>query len=285
MLDIKTRHNYENTIDDFQHITDLAQKLSIENTGREADSWRAEYASYLFAKICRHAISLLKLQFTFSKGTTPDMAHIWDISSIAVLTRSIIDSYYVFYYLSIDECDKSESEFRRDLWKYHGACKRFNLLNGVKFGESKLEEFEKSIVTQKDKIMNSSFYQSISDTDLQRDIRKGKVAILLSNSELSKRAGINQDFYKAYFNYLSAHVHGFPYAFSQLKVFQANNSESLHLVTIMIQVGIGYLCHAVRDFVKLFPDQTQNLDARSKGLVDDWECEFRNFSRSRVEPI
>lgn len=285
MLDRKTRHNYENTIDDFQHITDLARKLSIENTGREVDSWRAEYASYLFAKICGHAISLLKLQFTFSKSTTPDIAHIWDISSIAVLTRSIIDSYYVFYYLSIDECDKSESEFRRDLWNFHGACQRFDMLKHIKFGQSKLKEFEKSILTQKDKIMNSSFYQSISNKDLQRDIRKGKVAILLSNSELSKRAGINQDFYKAYFNYLSAHVHGFPYTFSQLKVFQANDSESLHLVTIMIQVGIGYICHAVRDFVKLFPEQTGNLDARSKRLVDDWECEFRNFNRSGVEAI
>jgi hypothetical protein len=53
----------------------------------------------------------------------------------------------------------------------------------------------------------------------------------------------------------------------------------------MIQVGIGYICHAVRDFIKLFPDQTENLDARSKGLVNDWEFEFRNFNRSGIEAI
>lgn len=277
MLDRKTRQDYQNTIDDFQHITNLAVKLSTETTGREVDSWREEYASYIFVKICMHAISLLKLRFKFPKSTTANIASVWDISSIAVLIRSIIDSYYVFYYISIDKCNKAELEFRRDLWDFHGKYQRFDMLKRIKSKNPKLKELEKYIDIQNAKIVNSSFYKSIPNTRLQRDIRKGKVAVLLSNSELSERAGINPDYYKAEFNFLSAYTHGHPFAFTQLKLFRANDNESLSLVTNILSVGTGYVCHAVRDFVKLFPDQIVNLDARSKRLVDDWEYVFRNF--------
>jgi len=277
MLDRKTRQDYQNTIDDFQYITNLAVKLSTETTGREVDSWREEYASYIFVKICMHAISLLKLRFKFSKSTTANIASVWDISSIAVLIRSIIDSYYVFYYISIDKCNKAELEFRRDLWNFHGKYQRFDMLKRIKSKNPKLKELEKYIDRQKAKIVNSSFYKSIPNTRLQRDIRKGKVAVLLSNSELSERAGINPDYYKAEFNFLSAYTHGHPFAFTQLKLFRANDNESLSLVTNILSVGTGYVCHAVRDFVKLFPDQIVNLDVRSKRLVDDWEYVFRNF--------
>jgi len=279
MLDRKTRQDYQNTIDDFQYITNLAVKLSIETTGREVDSWREEYASYIFAKICMHAISLLKLRLKFPKSTTANIVSVWDISSIAVLIRSIIDSYYVFYYLSIDKCNKAELEFRYDLWNYHGECQRFDMLKRIKSKNPKLKELEKYIGTQKAKIVNSSFYKSIPSTRLQRDIRKGEVAILLSNSKLSERAGISPDYYKAEFNFLSAYIHGHPFAFTQLKLFRANDNESLSFVTNRFQVCTGYVCHAVRDFVKLFPDQIVNLDARSKELVDDWEYVFKNFNR------
>jgi len=278
MLDRKTRQDYQNTIDDFQHITNLVVKLSIETNGREVNSWREEYASYIFAKICMHAISLLKLRFKFPKSTT-NIASVWDISSIAVLIRSIIDSYYVFYYLLIDKCNKAELEFRRDLWDYHGEYQRSDMLKRIKSKNPKLKEIEKYRDTLKAKIVNSSFYKSIPRIDLQRDIRKGKVAILLSNSKLSERAGINPDYYKANFNFLSAYIHGHPFAFTQLKLFRANDNESLSFVTNRFQVCTGYVCHAVRDFVKLFPDQIVNLDARSKRLVDYWECVFRNFNR------
>lgn len=277
MLDRKTRQDYQNTIDDFQHITNLAVKLYIKTTGREVNSWREECASYTFAKICMHAISLLKLRFKFPKSITTSIDSVWDISSIAVLTRSIIDSYYVFYYLSIDKCTKAELEFRRDLWNYHGEYHRFDMLKRIKSKNPKLKELEKYIDTQKAKIVNSSFYKSIPSRDLQRDIKKGKIAILLSNSKLSERAGIDPDFYKAEFNSLSAYTHGHPFAFTQLKLFRVNDNKSLSLVTNIFQICTGYVCYAVRDFVKLFPDQIENLDVRSKGLVDHWVYEFRNF--------
>jgi len=281
VLDTKTKQNYKESIASFEHITNIAIKLSIETTGREVDSWREEYASYIFAKICLHAISLLKLQIRFTKSGATDISNVWDISSIAVLTRSIIDSYYVFYYLAVDECDMSELEFRRNLWEYHGEYQRLNMLNRIKSENPKVKDLEKYIEKLKKKIINNKFYKSISKTHLQQQIRKGNIAILLSNTELSKRAGINPDYYKSNFDYLSAYTHAYPFAHSQLKLFRANDNESLGLVTFIIDLCTGYVCHATADFINLFPDQERNLDRRSKILIDDWRYRFREINKPK----
>jgi len=73
-------------------------------------------------------------------------------------------------------------EFRRDLWDYHGEYQRSDMLKRIKSKNPKLKEIEKYRDTLKAKIVNNSFYKSIPSIGLQRDIRKGKVAILLSNS-------------------------------------------------------------------------------------------------------
>jgi Family of unknown function (DUF5677) len=283
VLDAQYKQDYIDSIGDFNHITNLAAKLSIETTGREVDSWRVAEASYIFGKICTHAISLLKLQLSLPGDNTGTIVDVWDISSIATITRSIIDSYYVCYYLAIDECSKSELEFRRELWNYHGEYQRFDMLKRIKSKNPKFKEIERDIDSQRLKIVNSSFYQTITGTKFKRNIIDGKVAVLLSNTELSKRAGINPDYYKSNFNYLSAYTHAHPYAFSQLKNFRVDDNESLRLVKYIIDLATGYICYAVRDFIKLVPDQKKSVDSKSKNLIDDWEDIFKNIIKPQEE--
>lgn len=268
---------YLQSIADLKHVTDVAVKLSIETHGRTVESWRKQYGSYIFTKLCLHALALLKLKPEAGAPRTGDTRQIWDITSVAVIARAIMDSYYVFFYVAIDTCNESELEFRYRLWNYHGEKQRLDMLKLLKSTNPDVVQLEKEVDALRATLVNSSFYESLT-SDMQRQVRKGKKGILLSNSQLSERANIDPHYYKATFNFLSQYVHAYPFAATQLVKFRADDEDSLGIVKSIIDSSIGYLSHAIRDFIKLIPDQAPKVDQKTKSLIGQWEHTFRNIT-------
>lgn len=58
----ETKEKYLQTVDELEHITGIAWTLSLETTNRKVDSWREQYCSYIFAKLCLHAQAVLYLK-------------------------------------------------------------------------------------------------------------------------------------------------------------------------------------------------------------------------------
>jgi len=274
MSDIKQK--YLSTLDDLEHITGTAMTLSLETQNREVDSRRKQYCSYIFGKLIMHAIAVLLVRPNIERQLDKYESDLWDISSLATLTRAIVDSYYVFFYLGLDQASEDELEFRFHLWDYHGEKQRFDMLKKLKSLDPSMGKLENEVGDLKNKVIQNTFYQSLDPTK-QRKIKKGEIAILYSNSELSDRLGINSDYYKAIYNDLSAYIHGYPYALTQLAVFRSNDDESLHVINTTLKVCVGYVSLAVRDFLEIMPDQDNNVDERAKDLIETWDYVFKNI--------
>ena len=187
-----------------------------------------------------------------------------------------MDSYYVLFYVAIDKCDEKELELRYNLWKYHGEKQRLDMLKLSKSTNPIIVELEKNVDTLKATLVKNSFYESLG-RDTKRQVKEGKKGILLSNTQLSERAGIDPNYYKAKFNFLSQYVHAYPFAATQLTTFRADDEESLVVVKSIIDNSTGYLSYAIRDFIKLVPDQAPKVDQRTKSLIGEWEYIFRNI--------
>lgn len=97
--------------------------------GKSVKSIREEYGLHIFGKISCHAFSVLKLSPQSKYYNLYDNLSINDFNSICTLARALIDTYYVFYYLIVDNITQDEFEFRYTLWLYQGEIKRFELLN------------------------------------------------------------------------------------------------------------------------------------------------------------
>lgn len=268
---------YLESIANLKHVTDVAAKLSMETHGRTVDSWRVQYGSYIFTKLCLHALALLQLRPEVGVPRTANELTVWNIPSVAVIARAIMDSYYVFFYLAIDECTEEELEFRHLLWHYHGEKQRLDMLKLIKSTNPCIVQLKKDVDILKARLVESSFYKSL-DANLQRKIRKGERGVLLSNTQLSKRAGIDPNYYKATFNYLSQYVHTYPFAATQLAIFRADDEESLQVAKSVIDSSTGFLSHAIRDFIRLVPDQASSIDGRTKSLIEQWEYTFTNIT-------
>jgi len=271
---------YKKCIDEFTTLMNVVTTLSNDTHGRQVKSWREEYGSYIFTKLVFHSIALRKI--------VPDLSPenkiiIWDIASIAVLARALIETYYVYYYIAIDEITGDEAEFRYNLWEFHSVTSRLNKLKKIKSKAPEIEGFKKQEHLYRQKLLNDRLFTAQPEKYKGR-ILNGDVAILLSNNELSKRAGIDPDHYKAKYNGLSSYVHTHPYCVSQLAAFHNINADTINLFKTTMDFCTGYLAYAIRDFIKLFPDQICHMNPEINKLVDTWTYIFSNIGTFRRNP-
>lgn len=268
---------YHASLQDFCKLSDLAISISKYTHGREVESWKLEYGSYTFTKICLHTVSLRKILPPMKSNSNNPGYEFWDISSIASLIRSIIDTYYAFYYLSVDERSDEEDLLRKLIWDYHGEKQRLDLLTKIRSSNPAVIELKSYTENLKKKIEENDNFKKLNSNQ-KKQIIKGKVALLLTNSEISARVGIDSNYYKANFNSLSAYTHAHPFAVSQLSNFRAGSNEALNLINSKLQTCTGYICHAVNDMVKLFPDQNTKIDHITFELIEKWKYIFKNFN-------
>lgn len=276
--------NYGQNLNDLEFLFSETFKLSARTTGRQVKTQREEIGSYIFAKIVITIKSILKLlpRSSLAKANDKDF-EFWDISSVNVLTRALIDTYNVFYYLTIDDIPKSERNFRFALWEYHSEVERLKMLELIGSQNQRVQNLRSQINNLKNNLLNNTFYKSLKST-VQKGLKKGEKGIYLTNAEISKRAGIPPSYYRAIYKYLSNYVHTFSFSISQLRIFKAGDSESLHLLKTTIEYCILYTSLAVRDFVKIFPDQGNYLPARARKIILIWQgvpsyIDNRNFPK------
>jgi len=263
-----------------ESLCKTASKLSIATSGREVSTWREAYGSHIFGKICVTGIAILKLLPKSVFYFSPKGFEIWDISSVCVLVRSLIDTYNIFYYLIIEEVDNVELEFRFVLWNLHSETERLKMLELSKSKSEKLEKIRKDIESFKEKLKDNKFYQRL-DLKERRKYYAGEKGIFLKNTDISRNAGINPDYYKSIYKYLSQYVHTYPFSISQITQFKASDTESQKLFEPIIEYCTGYLGLSIRDFLKKFPDQSVNTPPEITKIIEDWEYIMKNiFSNS-----
>jgi len=274
---------YKQSLDDFIHITDVATNLSIRNTGVEVDSLKKVYGSWVFAKISAHAVSLLKIEKIPSDNNIYGIPNLVDLSSISSIARTIIDTFYIFFYLSIDNCYEFESKFRELLFEYHGEKQRLKMLINVNPQSTELKKLENEVEQLKNKIESCLYYRLLTNVKLKKNIRKGNMATLLNNTEITKRADIDPNYYKSQYNYFSTFIHSTGFSLSQLSQFKANDKESLNLIKTILEVCTGYMCCAVYYFTKMVPEINITLEPKTQELISIWRDILKNFSKRKEQ--
>jgi Family of unknown function (DUF5677) len=262
------KEKYLESLKDYDKLSNICTQLSINTHKRIVETWREEYGSYIFAKIVAHSIAILKLLPNSKLFELPNNFRVWDISSLAVLVRALIDTYNSFYYLIIDEVDETELNFRYLIWHLHSENERLRMLRALGSVNPAINEIEKNIEEYKGKLLSNTFYDSLVSRE-KTQYRKGEVGISLTNSQISERSGISINYYKSTYKYLSSYTHTYSFSINQIAAFKAGDEESLDLIKTQVDTASGYLSFAIRDYVKLFPDQESTI-VEVKVIIDVW---------------
>ncbi|HCA78876.1 MAG TPA: hypothetical protein DEP53_03995 [Bacteroidetes bacterium] len=260
---------YSNVREELREVLSLAAKLSIATSGRTVSEWSHEYASYVFTKICCHGTSALSLAPTGLVPTQPGATELWDLSSLCAIVRALVDAYYAMYYIAVDNVSHEERSFREALWTFQAENKRLELLRLIKSKSPELGKLQGEVDRRKDVLIQHPLFTSLSP-EKQKKARKGDLPLHLTNSELSVRADIQPDYYRAVYRYLSSYVHTYPFSLSQLAQLRAGNPDSLLPISITLRYCLVFLCLAVRDFRILFPDVVNLSRPQVDQIVEKW---------------
>lgn len=250
-------------------LYDCVLKLSESTQGRPTD-WRGQQFSIVFAKLGLTCVSFLRV-VPVSIFFTPAKNHyVWDFSAAASLCRNLIEAYCVLRYLGTDLSDRDEEEFREALWEYHAAFERCRMLRAALPNSTRLPEAAARLAQCRTRIEQSTWFQKLSPKH-QKCLLKGSDFKLLSNIELGKAAGISENYYRAQYAYCSAYAHSAPFSIDQMDAFRVGTPEAEGLFRMLANVATGYTAFAIRDFVRLFPDQTSALSPDVHRYIAEWE--------------
>ncbi|MEN8191861.1 MAG: methionyl-tRNA formyltransferase [Bacteroidota bacterium] len=270
-------NDYLKTIKEYEQLSNKCIELSSNTSNRKVKTWREEYASHIFAKLTMHSIAITKFLPNTKLYEIPSNFKIWDLSSLAVIVRALIETYNIFYYLIIDEVDESEKEFRYIIWHLHSESERLRMLKSIGSTNSAIPEIENEIRQLKEKLLENEYYIAKTDSKQKAKLRKGEIGFDKTSTQISESAGISKNYYRAIYKDLSSHIHTFPFSIKQISVFKAGDTESLGLLKSYADTSSGYLSLSIRDFVKIFPDQESNI-TNEKQIIDLWEHVFENIA-------
>jgi hypothetical protein len=271
----ETLERYADARQQFEAMASYAFDLVEANSGRNVDSWREEYGSYIFSKIVLHGMSALMLAPDVT-GRNRAQAQLWDPASLASLIRALIDTYFVFYYVACDEIDEDESQFRHALWHFHGERARLRKLEKIGSANPRLEQLRQEVESSKRRVTTSSVYAGL-ETDVQKGVRQGRSAFLLTNSEIANRAGFSASHYKATYDFLSSYIHTLPFSLSQIAGFHADQDALVRIYKIMVDYGSIYLSQAISDFVSIFGESGIQPSREAAKAIDLWQHVLHNF--------
>ncbi|MFN6530335.1 DUF5677 domain-containing protein [Nostoc sp. ChiSLP03a] len=218
-----------------------------------------------------------------------------DFSSIAILTRSIIECYKTFYYLTSADINESEFQFRFLMFEIHDILERQEMIRRLKATDLKqvgeqtdLKELGEQLDELKNKIHKNEYYKQI---ELQNEkyknlLKDGKCKDLFSedfDKAVSKANGcfinhydvllsrlvkinpvceqnkekINKR-YSFLYKYLSNFVHISPYSISQ-----PSNPIAIDDLEKIILTITFYLNIANEDILDEFPELEEEIQVQT----------------------
>ena len=89
----------------------------------------------------------------------PSNQQIWDFTSVASLTRNLIENYHLFYYIAVEPVSDQERGFRFDLLQYHKNYEKYKMYKEFNtIGPDVLQDFEQKLPIAKEALRTHPFY-------------------------------------------------------------------------------------------------------------------------------
>jgi hypothetical protein len=241
----------------------------------------------IFSKIALHADSILTILPKDDPrnlyGT--ESFRFVDLSSVASLTRDIIDADNTLFYLFTEKIASSEREFRFLLFALHGYIRWREIGNLV--NSSHQEEMVATMTEEIDsligKLEGNSFFRTLEKEMAEntsrgkraKDIFKrveGKIvnvkdAVFLTRKQIAEVRGMDLSSFDAAYIFFSSHVHSFLMGTSLVGSAIVLSEKSLMLLLLTLRNASFYLCLAMIDATILFQGAEEKVSPESRKIL------------------
>lgn len=257
--------DFQRLVDSTFLVTEFTKQMGVLSIG---DEWLLDAEALLF-KVFAHSCTIKHIIY----GTPiPIMTQSFpDVSSIKVLTRALLETTLVFYYLFITSKNDSEKQLRYLKWQLSDLLQRQSLTELIIYTEKeKLKESQESDIESikilRNKILNNDYYSSYTPKQKKSILNgfpewrlplKGK-GHRPSWIELGEHAGLNSHYRNIFYKHLSSYAHSGSLSILQLR----NRDRKFTEVTVSNSLSATLVSMAlmIKGFWKIVPMSKQALN-------------------------
>jgi len=252
-------------------LSKIAKKITIHDHSKQPTIIRTYYAKHLFNKIALGARSILAI---IKAGLSEsEEIQLLDASSIASITRDIIEGHTVFQYLCIDNITENELDFRLNLMSYHHGYDVIKLSRLFGFDEN--DQFNYAMHLQK-KISAMSLEKNAIFNALDRKTQKrlldGEKAYYWGTNGRKKVGLISPETESGIYRLFSTSVHTLPLGVSNSNegVLPGHTHfDQLNLIFLSVEVASLYLALTIKSYLNLRRHLAQSITSNEKKYIKE----------------
>ena len=204
---------YINVVNQFDSTVEQALKMNRKFEGVEGLPFFQYFSTILFTSLCTRTISLSYL-IPASRITAKSPVN-WDYSSVAAITRSVLETRLAFFYLCIDKCSNAERESRWNVFQLHDSCSRERLFGAFSDGDEQMEAFQVQSEEIRERLKSNSHFSGLKKSTMKK-LLNGKSAYAESLEDIAIRMDIPLNEFRIYYQLLSSFTHSFPISFLRM---------------------------------------------------------------------
>jgi hypothetical protein len=250
-------------VEDYKKILAVTSLISLNQHGIDTDG-RGIRAAKIFTRQTVSATSFLKLLPKISKHKSND-TEIWDVCSIASLSRNLIEGYLAQYYSGTEKITSEEAELRFFLGQLHRNREWYSLRKMSDANDPELKKFEEGFVEQKARIKNHAYLNKLSAPQKNKALQGHEMYMTKADFENKNKVCVAL---KSDYQLLSNLVHPLPLSIERIDNVRGrgvrNEADSGYCI-LCILIAKKYLAASTIEIAEHFPGK---LGHKFKAEID-----------------
>jgi hypothetical protein len=198
-------------LDLYDKVIETTKLISWNQHGIDADG-RGLRGTKIFTRQTVVGLSLQRILPRPSSMTHHENV-LWDVSSIASLSRNLMEGYLSFYYFGIERVSIEEAELRFFIAQLHRNVEWYEIRKLTDPKDPGLKEFEDGISEQKARIRNHPYLSSLTEVQRKRALRG--LEMYKTKADFENELDVCKDLRRNY-RHLSNLVHPLPMSIERI---------------------------------------------------------------------
>lgn len=261
MTQIETDYIEERIL--YNSVLEVTAIISLNQHGIQTDG-RGVRAVKIFTRQTLTGLSLDKI-LPSHKFLENEKEDFWDISSIASLSRNILEGFLSLIFFGLEKITSEEAEIRFFILQLHRNTEWYNIRKDDNPNDSELELFSKGILEQKERIKNHPFLKELSKPQKEKVL--GGHEIYKTKADFENELIVCKGLRKNY-RLLSNLVHPLPLSVERVDNVRGRgvrNEFDMYYSLISMMLARRYLAASTIGVADLFPE---SLGHKFKKEVD-----------------
>lgn len=191
-----------------------------------------------------------------------------DFTSVAVLSRSILEGYLAIHYFCSWNCSNEQKKAKLLWWKWHELNERLRTLRLVNSQRPEIARLHQRKETLRKELLACHLPKKLKDELEAGD--SPRTALLKGQKSIAKDAGILPEHFELQYQQLSAIAHSQPMVIQAMIKHDPNDRVVCSMLEWAVKWATAYLAFSIRDYANLVEPAKNALELKFLRLSHDW---------------